>query len=154
MLDVVDVVAGHGLDDGPEGHGAAFGVGGGVVPVVFRDGGEKEKVPVADGVEESERGFEAVDGVTLGPGLLVEGLDDVMRLAGDGGGEGLAEAEGEDHLRVGEVGDDVADAPLAGGGWSVDPRVGEMSREGVEALGGAGEDGDGVVAVEILCVGV
>ncbi len=37
-----------------------------------------------------------------------------MRLAGREG-EGLAEAEGEDHLGVGEVGDDVADAPLAGG---------------------------------------
>lgn len=146
-------MAGHGLDDGPEGHGAAFGVGGGVVAVVFRDGGKEEEVPVADGVEESERGFELVDGVALGPGVLVEGLDDVVGLVGSGG-EGLAETEGEDHLCVGEVGDDVADAPFAGGGWSVDLRAGEMSREGVEALGGAGEDRDGVVAVEVLCVGV
>ena len=42
LLEVVDVVACHGFDDGPEGHGAAFGVGGWAVTVVLRDGGEEE----------------------------------------------------------------------------------------------------------------
>lgn len=153
LLDVVDVVAGHGLDDGPEGHGAALGVGGGAVAVVFGDGGEKEEVPVARGLEEGECGFDVVDGVALGPGVLVEGLDDVVGLIGCGG-EGLTEAEGEDHLGVGEVGDDVADAPFAGGRWCVDLRAGEVGGEVVEALGGAGEDRDGVAAVKVLCVGV
>ena len=37
----------HGFDDGPEGHGAAFGVGGGAVAVVLGDCGEEEQVPVA-----------------------------------------------------------------------------------------------------------
>ena len=31
LLKVVDVVAGHGFYDGPEGHGASLGVGGGAV---------------------------------------------------------------------------------------------------------------------------
>ncbi len=146
-------MAGHGLDDGPESHGAALGVGGGVVAVVFGDGGEEEKVPVARGLKEGEGGFEVVDRVALGPGFLVEGLDDVVGLVG-GGGEGLTEAEGEDHLGVGEVGDDVADAPFAGGGRVVDLGAGETGGEGVEALGGAGEDRDGVAAAEVLCVGV
>ena len=35
LLKVVDVVAGHGFYDGPEGHGAAFGVGGTAVAVVL-----------------------------------------------------------------------------------------------------------------------
>jgi hypothetical protein len=35
LLKVVDVVAGHGFYDGPEGHGAALGVGGGAVAVVL-----------------------------------------------------------------------------------------------------------------------
>jgi hypothetical protein len=149
---VVDVVAGHGFDDGPEGHRAPLGVGGGAVAVVLRDGGEEEQVPVARGVEESEGWFEVVDGVALGPCFLVEGLDDRGGFAGCG--EGLAEAKGEDHLGVGEVGDDVADAPFAGLGRSVGFGGGEAAGEGVDTLGGAGEDWDGVAAVQVFGVGV
>lgn len=153
LLEVVEVVAGHGFDDGPEGHGASLGVSCGAVAVVVGDGGEKEEVPVADGVEESERGFERVDGVALSPGVLVEGLDDVVGLV-ERGGKSLTEAEGEDEFGVGEVGDDVCDAPLAWGGWGGQLGVGKAGGEGVEALGGAGEDGNGVVAVEVFGVGV
>ena len=92
-------MAGHGFYDGPEGHGAALGVGGAAVPVVLRDGGEEEQIPVARGLEEGQRGFELVGLVTLRPGVLVEGLDDGVGLA-DRGCEGLAEAEGEDDLAV------------------------------------------------------
>ena len=56
LLKVVDVVAGHGFYDGPEGHGAAFGVGGAAAAVVLRDGGEEEQVPVAGGLEEASAG--------------------------------------------------------------------------------------------------
>ena len=59
-------------------------------------------------------GSKLVGCVAFGPGVLVEGLDDGVGLA-ERGGEGLAEAEGEDDLAVGEVGDDLADAPLARG---------------------------------------
>ena len=115
LLEVVDVVAGHGFDDGPEGHGAAFGVGGAAVAVFLGDGVEEEQVPVAGGLEEGQGGFELVGCVAFGPGVLVEGLDDGVGLV-ERGGEGLAQAEGEDDLAVGEVGDDLADAPLARGG--------------------------------------
>jgi hypothetical protein len=152
LPEVVDVVSGHGFDDGPEGHGAALGVGGGVVPVVLGDGGKEEQVPVACGMEESEGGFEIVDGVALGPGVLVEGLDD-MGLSGCCG-QGLAETKGEDHLGVGEVSDDIADAPLARRGRSVGFGGGEAAGEGVDTLGGAGEDGDWIAAVQVFGVGI
>ncbi len=117
---MVDVVASHGFYDGPEGHGSALGVGGGVVTVVLGDGGEEAQVPGAGGLEEGEGGVEVVGGVALGPAILVEGLDDGVLLA-----EGLAEAEAEDDLAVGEVADDLADAPLAGRGRVIDLRWSE-----------------------------
>ena len=146
-------MAGHGFDDGPEGHGAALGMSGGAVALVVGDCGEEEQIPVAHGLEESERGFDMVDGVALRPGVLIEGLDDVVRLV-EGGGQGLTEAESEDCFGVGEVGDDVADAPLTGGWWGVDLGSGEVGGEGVEVFGGGGEHRNGVVAVEVFCVGV
>src|SRR5258707_8088325 len=100
LLKVVDVVAGHGFYDGPEGHGAALGVGGGAVAVVLRDGGEVEQVPVTGGLEEGQAGLEVVGCVAFGPGFLVEWLDDGVGLV-ERGSEGLAEAEGEDDLAVG-----------------------------------------------------
>ena len=146
-------MAGHGFDDGPEGHGAAFGMGGGAMALVAGDGGEEQKVPVAHGLEERECRLDGVDGVAVGPGLLVEGLDDVVGLVG-WGGEGLAEAKAEDGFGVGEVGDDVRDAPFAGGGWGVQLRVGEAGGESVEASGGAGQDGEWVLIVEVFGVWV
>ena len=132
---MVNVVAGHGFDDGPEGHGAALWVGGSAVAIFLGDGGEEEQVPVAGGLEEGERGFELVGCVALGPGVLVKGLDDGVRLI-ERGCESLAEAEGKNDLAVGEVGDDVADAPLAWGRRSIDLGTGEIGGERLEALGG------------------
>ena len=146
-------MAGHGLYDGPEGHGAAFGVGGAAAAVVLRDCVEEEQVPVAGGLEESERGLEVVGCVAFGPGVLVEGLDDGVGL-GERGGEGLAEAEGEDDFAVGEMGDDVADAPLSWGRGCIDLGAGETGGEGLKALGGGGEDGDGLLTVQIAGVRV
>jgi hypothetical protein len=153
LLKVVDVVAGHGFDDGPERHGAALGVGRAAVAIVLRDGGEEEQVPVAGGLEEGERGFELVGCVAFGPGILVEGLDDGVGLV-ERGCEGLTEAEGKDDFAVGEVGDDVADAPLAWGGGNIDLGTGEIGGEGLETFGGGGEDRDWVLAVQVGRVGV
>ena len=73
LLEVVDVVASHGFNEGPEGHGAAFGVSGGAVAIFFGDGGEQPCIPVADGLEETEGGIEIVGGVAFCPGFLIEG---------------------------------------------------------------------------------
>ena len=146
-------MASHGFDDGPEGHGAAFGMGGGAMAFVAGDGGEEEEVPVAHALEERERRLDGIDSVAVGPRLLVEGLDDVVGLVG-WGGEGLAETEAEDGFGVGEVGDDVCDAPLPGGGWGVEVRVGEPGCESVEATGGAGEDREWISVVEVFGVWV
>ena len=85
--------------------------------------------------------------------FLVEGLDDGVGLAGRGG-EGLAEAEGEDDFAVGEVRGDLADAPLAGGRMGGDLGAGEAGGEGVETLGRCGQNGDRILAVKIAGVGV
>jgi hypothetical protein len=146
---VVDVVAGHGLDNGPEGHGAALGVSGGAVAVGLVDGGEEFQIPVARGGEECECGGEVVGGVALGPHLLVEGLDDGVLFA-----EGLAEAEAEDEFAVGEVGDDLADAPLAGGGRRVGLGGGEGLGDSAEMVSGRGDDGNGVSTFEEFSVRV
>jgi hypothetical protein len=148
LLKVVDVVAGHGFDDGPEVHGAAFGVGGGAAAVVVGDGGEEEQVPVAGGLKESQCRFELVGAVARGPGLLVEGLDDGVGLV-EMRRESLAEAEGEDDLAVGEVGGDLADAPFARGGAGIDLGVGQACGEGAEARDGGVQDGEGLLAAEI-----
>ena len=85
--------------------------------------------------------------VAFGPGVLVEGLDDGVGLV-ERGREGLTETEGEDEFAVGEVGGDVADAPLARGRWGVDLSSGEIRGEGADALGCGGEDRDGILAVK------
>jgi hypothetical protein len=148
LLEVVDVVAAHGFYDGPEGHGAAFGVGSGAVAVFVGDGVEVEHIPGAGGFEEGECGLELIGGVAFGPDFLVEGLDDGVGLA-ERGGEGLAEAEGEDHLAVSEVGDDFSNAPFAGRRAGVDLGRREAGGEGVDPLGGCVEDRDWVSAAEV-----
>ena len=153
LLKVVDVVAGHGFYDGPEGHGATLGVGGGAVAVVLRGGSEEEQIPVAGGLEKGQCGLEMVGCVTLSPGILVEGLDDGVGLV-ERRSEGLAEAEAEDDLAVCQVRGDFADAPLTRGGGSIDLRTGEAGGEGLEALGGGGKDGDRVLTVQVAGVGV
>jgi hypothetical protein len=74
-------------------------------------GFDEAQVPAADGGEGDDGVGRGDGGVVGGPLVLVEGLDDVMIF-----GEGLAEAEGEDGFAVGEVTEDVAWGPFAGGG--------------------------------------
>jgi len=63
LFEVVDVVAGGGFEQVFEGHGAAFGVGGGFLLFSCGDGGEQLEVPVAGGGEGGERIGEGVGGV-------------------------------------------------------------------------------------------
>jgi len=148
LLEVVDVVAGHGLYDGPEGHGSTFGMGGGSSAVGFGGGSDEVHVPVAEVGEDGEGGDEVVGGVALAPDCLVEGLDHGVGFSRLGC-EGLAEAVGEDEFAVCEVGDDFAEAPLAGGGGVLDLRWGEAGGEFGDGCGGTEENGDGVPQVSI-----
>ncbi len=144
-------MAAHGFYDGPEGHSASFGVGGETVAVLVGEGAEEEEVPVAGGLEEGQRGLEVIGGVAFGPGVLIEGLDDGVGL-GQGGRQGLAETEGENNFAVGQVGGDLADAPLAWVGSQVDLIFGESCRQGADTAGCCGYDRDRILAVEIACV--
>jgi len=144
-------VTSHSFDDGPEGHGAAFGVGGAAAAVVVRDGIEVEKIPVPGSVKESNCRGELVGRIADGPGVLIKGLDDGVGLV-ERGGEGLAEAEGKDNLAVGQMGCDIRNAPFAGGGRGIDLPGGQAGREGADALCCGGQDGNGILAVEELGV--
>jgi hypothetical protein len=149
LLKVVDVVASHGFDDGPEGHGAAFGVGGAAAAVVVGDGVEVEKIPVAGGLKESKGRGELVGRVAARPGVLIEGLDDSVGLV-ERGGESLAEAEGKNNLAVGEVGCDIRYAPFAGSGRGIDLPGGQAGGERTNALCCGGQDRNGILAVQEL----
>ena len=76
-----------------------------------------------------------------------------MRL-GEGWGQRLAKAEGEDGLAVGQMGGDLADAPFAGCGTGIDLGFREVGGEGADAVCGGGENGDRVLAVQEAGVGV
>lgn len=111
LLKMVHVVPRHSFDDGLNGHLAALGVGELLREIGGRNGVEESEIPAAGGLEDLERGAGVEAGVGHRPGVLVEGLDDVVRL-----GERLAEAESEDDLAIGEVAKDFGGAPLAGRG--------------------------------------
>ena len=147
--EVVQVVTGHGLDDILERHGTAFGVGHLAEKVGLAAAADEPEIPLAGGAEELKRRGQGVDGVTRGPGVLVEGLND-----GVGLGQGLSQAEAVDELAVGEVGDDLARAPLAGSNGRGDLLRGEAADRLVDEARRGGEDGAGVLIAEKAGVGV
>lgn len=140
-------MAGHGFDDGPEGHGAALGVGGLALTVGFGGGGDEFEVPVAGGVKEHHGRGEVVGCVTVGPDALVKWLDLGLIFA-----EGLAEAEAEDDLAVGEVRDDLSDAPLSGRGRVLKLCFGERGEELMQGAGGGIQNWQGLSAIEEFSV--
>jgi len=109
--DVVEVVAGHGFDDGGEGHGAAFWVGYGLCGRGWRGVADEDEVPFAHGGEGGERLLRGDARIVGGPFFLIEGLEDVVLL-----GEGLAETEAEGYFAVGEMAEDFGGGPFAGRG--------------------------------------
>ena len=104
-------------------------------------------------LKEGERGLELVGLVAFSPGVLVEGLDD---------GVGLVERGGEVWRRRKEKTSSQSARwaaisrmlHLRGAGRCVDLSVGEVGGECVDACGGGGEHGDGVLAVKELGVRV
>ena len=108
---MVEIVAGHGFDDGLESHGAALGMCdrlGGGAGQSFRD---ELQIPGAQGGESCQSVFGGNALIGSGPLVLVKGLKDVVVFC-----EGLAETEGEGDLAVGEVAYDFRGRPLAGCG--------------------------------------
>ena len=63
-------------------------------------------------------------------------------------GECLAKAEGENQFTVREVGDDLADAPLAGFWRTIGVRGREWIDKKVQSLGGCGDNWNGVLTAE------
>jgi hypothetical protein len=110
LAEVIEVVAGHGFDNGLEGHGAAFGMGNDAAGGGWQSCVNEREVPVAEGGECRERLGGGDAGVCGGPLVLIEGLDDVVVF-----GQGLAETEAEDELAVGEMAEDFSGGPFAGG---------------------------------------
>lgn len=146
---MVQVVAGHGFEIDLKSHGAALGVGHLAEEVGLAAATDEFEVPLAGGAEELERGGQAVDGIACSPGVLVEGLDNGIDL-----GEGQAEAEAVDEFAVGEVGDDLAGAPLTGGDGRGDLLRGELAYGLVDEAGRGGEDGAGVLIGEEAGIGI
>jgi len=72
--------------------------------------------------------------IRAGPVVLIERLDYVM-----GFGHGVAEADGEDELAVGEMAEDFLGAPFAGGRGAVEVR--DLGGEGLELRWGFGDYG-------------
>src|ERR1700756_349343 len=107
---MIDVVAAHGLDNGPEAHGAALRVNHGFRMGLKRERAYEREVPVAHRVEGGERVPSTIPVVMSRPFLLVEGLNGVMVFT-----ESLPQTEAEDQLAVGEVADDLTGTPLP---WS------------------------------------
>lgn len=147
--EVVEVVAGHGFEIDLEGQGTALWVGQLAGEIGLAAVADEFEVPLARGAEELERGGQAIGGVARGPGVLVEGLDDGVDL-----GEGLAEAKAVDEFAVGEVGDDLAGAPLTGGDGCGDLLWRELANGLVDEARSGGEHGPGILVGEKACIGV
>ena len=145
---VIQIVAGHRFDDGGECHGAAFGVADLLGHHGRRLGLDEFDVGRADGGEHGKGSSDIGFGIGGGPGVLIERLDHVM-----GFGSGLPEAHGEGDFGIGEMGEDLAWAPLAFGARAIDG--GLVLGDGiVQLLRGSGDDGEGILEAEEVCVGV
>ena len=153
LRQMVAVVAGHGFEDGGEGHCAAFGMGDGLTGGVGWCVLKEREVPGAQSGEGGERLLRGDVGVGRGPAVLVEGLQDVVVF-----GEGLAQAKGEGDFAVGEMTEDLCRRPFAGSRSAVDALRAYGIGEGLKRGGGCGEDlrnpGEGSSGVEESGVGI
>lgn len=154
LLEVVQVVAGHGVEDGLEGERTAFGMVGFACEFGFAQAAYQLQVPLPERAKERECGGQIVVRIVLGPGVLIERLDEDLGLALLRAGEGLAQAEAEGNFAVGQVGDDLADTPLTGRDRRLDLLGGEAAGGLMEETRGGGEYGAGVLTAERFSVGV
>ena len=127
MREVIEVVSAHCFNDALEGHGASFGVAYGFRKCLGGQGGDQLHVEMPQGSEGSEGGSGVIGGVIRGPGVLIEGLNDVVRL-----GQGLSKTEGKNDLAIGQMAHN-----LRRGKWSIQRQIdlhGLRSDEAREAL--------------------
>ena len=139
LSEVVEIVAAHGFDEDLEGHAASFGMSELPRKSIGWERAEKGQIPCPDHREGAERGVGVEDWVVDGPSILIEGLNDVVRL-----GQGLAEADGEDDFGVGEMADDFAGVPLVGSGLAFDALPAQVVDYLREAAGGFVDGVEGV----------
>lgn len=149
QLEVMAVVAGNGFEDDLEGDRAALGVGGGTGEIVGLYGGEEADVPGAEALVGELRRGEVVGGVAVAPTILIEGLE-----GGVVGGEGLADAPAPHEFAIGEVGHELAEAPLLFAWGVIDLFRGVGGEELAEVGGGFADDTDGFAAFEVVRVGI
>src|ERR1700693_1693385 len=106
---MVEVVAAPGFEDSLEGHGAALRMGYRFCHGVGNDGSNEEDIPAPDcgaGVERFSGTAMSVGGCE---GVLIVGLNDVMRFC-----NGLAQAICEGNFGVGQMAQNVANGPFWG----------------------------------------
>src|ERR1700733_12552349 len=113
LLDVVPVVSRHGFHDGLKRHGAALGMRHWSGQIGRFHGLDQRYVPGAHSRQRRQRQLGIARRITFRPQILIEGLDDVMILS-----QSLLEAEAEHNFGVGQMGNDIASAPLTGSGRS------------------------------------
>ena len=144
---MVSIVARYGLEDELQGEVAAFRMRGGAGEVFGLKGGEESNVPGANGFVGGLGGGEVVGGVAIAPAILIEGLERWIVC-----GERLAKAPAPDDLGVGEVGHQLAKAPLLLARGAVDLFRSVGGEELAEACGCLADDVNGVVAVKVMRV--
>ncbi len=115
MLKVVKIVAGHGLNDGPESHRAALRMSRRAMTIGLGQRADQMQIPVACSAKKIERREKIIGSVVSRPGILIEWLNNGMGLTRRGC-ERLAKTKRKSQFAVGKVRDDLADAPLAGAG--------------------------------------
>src|ERR1700722_11969030 len=98
---MVNIVARHGLDEGPEGHSATFRVGCKAIAISFGVCADEVKVPFPCRLEEIECSHQVVSHVALHPNILIKRLNDCVGLIG-WSSKRLAETKREDKLSVRE----------------------------------------------------
>ena len=146
---MIEVVAGHGFDNGSEGHLTPLRVGELLGKQLGRDAFNESQIPLANRGKYVERGLGVVRAVVLCPTLLVEGLDDVIIL-----GEHLAKAEGEDDFAIGEVAEDFAGVPFIGRRFPLEAAGAQGGDMFPQLFGRGAYHGERIPVSEKLRVGV
>ena len=142
-------MTGHGFEQSVKCHRTALRMGDGLRVFGLWDGVEESYRPVAQCDEGCEGEVRVEMRVWLGPVVLLEGIDDVVGL-----GDGLAEAEAEGDVDVGEVTEDLGRGPFAWRVVALQTGFAEGFCEAADAGRGFADGRERVAAGEEFLVGV